>query len=135
WMIWLAGGPGCCIASMLVENIGPIVVTKDSLGPNNYSWHDIADIFFVDDPVGTGYSTVGRGGYPDSQDRAASNFLGFLDNLVKVLPGVATRPLYLVGESYAGRFIPYYILKSYFGLPADQRPTKIGKIGCSNPAL
>ncbi|KAJ7048643.1 alpha/beta-hydrolase [Mycena amicta] len=135
WMIWLAGGPGySSIASMLVENIGPIVVTKDSLGPNNNSWHNIADIFFVDNPVGTGYSTVGRGGFPDSQDRVASDFLGFLDNLVKVFPGLATRPLYLVGESYAGRFIPY-ILKNYFGLPADQRPTKIGKIGCSNPAL
>jgi hypothetical protein len=45
WMIFLAGGPGySSIASMLVENIGPIAVTKDSLGPNNNSWHNIADI-------------------------------------------------------------------------------------------
>jgi carboxypeptidase D len=45
WMIWLAGGPGySSIASMLVENIGPIVVKKHTLGPNNNSWHKIADI-------------------------------------------------------------------------------------------
>ncbi|KAJ6524154.1 Alpha/Beta hydrolase protein [Mycena capillaripes] len=153
WMIWLAGGPGySSIASMLVENIGPIVVTKHSLGPNNNSWHKIADIFFVDNPVGTGYSTVGRGGYPADQDQVAADFvrayplsclrltllqhwqLGFLDNLVKVFPGLKTRPLHLVGESYAGRFIPY-ILKSYFGLPEAERPVNFGKIGCSNPAL
>ncbi|KAJ7679388.1 alpha/beta-hydrolase [Mycena polygramma] len=135
WMIWLAGGPGySSVASMLVENIGPIVVTKHSLGPNNNSWHNIADIFFVDNPVGTGYSTVGRGGYPDDEDQVAADFLGFLDNLVKVFPALKTRPLHLVGESYAGRFIPY-ILKNYFGLSKDERPVNFAKIGASNPAL
>ncbi|KAJ7876894.1 alpha/beta-hydrolase [Mycena olivaceomarginata] len=137
WMIWLAGGPGySSIASMLVENIGPIVVTKDSLGPNNNSWHNIADIFFVDNPVGTGYSTVARGGYPADQNQVAVDFLGFLHGLVKVFPALKTRPLHLVGESYAGRFIPY-ILKAYFGLAPADRPVTFtnGKIGCSNPAL
>ncbi|KAJ7306886.1 alpha/beta-hydrolase [Mycena albidolilacea] len=137
WMIFLAGGPGySSIASMLVENIGPIVVTKDSLGPNNNSWHNIADIFFVDNPVGTGYSTVGRGGYPADQEQVATDFLGFLHGLVKVFPGLKTRPLHLVGESYAGRFIPY-ILKAYFGMDPADRPVTFtnGKIGCSNPAL
>ncbi|KAJ7737771.1 alpha/beta-hydrolase [Mycena maculata] len=135
WMIWLAGGPGySSVASALVENIGPIVVTKDSLGPNNNSWHNIADMFFVDSPVGTGYSTVGRGGYPADEDAVATDFLGFLSGLVKVFPGLATRPLYLVGESYAGRFIPY-ILKNYFAIPAANRTVTVGKIGCSNPAL
>ncbi|KAJ7472558.1 alpha/beta-hydrolase [Mycena latifolia] len=135
WMIWLAGGPGySSIASMLVENIGPIVVTKHSLGPNNNSWHNIADIFFVDAPVGTGYSTVGRGGYPADENQVAADFLGFVGSLVKVFPGLQNRPLHLVGESYAGRFIPY-ILKSYFGQAAENRTVTFGKIGCSNPAL
>lgn len=31
--------------------------------------------------------------------------MGFLENLVKVFPNLATRPLYLVGESYAGMYI------------------------------
>ena len=31
--------------------------------------------------------------------------LGFLENLVKVFPSLATRPFYLTGESYAGRYI------------------------------
>ncbi|KAF7320774.1 Carboxypeptidase [Mycena chlorophos] len=136
WMIWLAGGPGySSIASALVENIGPIVVTRDGLGPNNYSWDRIADMFFVDNPVGTGYSTVGIGGYPDDEDRVAQDFLGFVSNLVKVFPSLSKRPLHLVGESYAGRFIPY-ILKNYFALPADsQSLIRFGKIGSSNPAL
>lgn len=31
--------------------------------------------------------------------------VGFLENLVKVFPSLATRPFYLTGESYAGRYI------------------------------
>ena len=30
---------------------------------------------------------------------------GFLRNLVRVFPNLATRPLYLTGESYAGTYI------------------------------
>jgi len=35
---------------------------------------------------------------------------GFVSNLVKVFPSLATRPLHLTGESYAGT----YIVKSLY---------------------
>ena len=31
--------------------------------------------------------------------------MGFLSNLVKVFPSLATRPMHLTGESYAGTYI------------------------------
>jgi carboxypeptidase C (cathepsin A) len=31
--------------------------------------------------------------------------MGFLENLVKVFPSLAKRPLHLTGESYAGMYI------------------------------
>ena len=31
--------------------------------------------------------------------------MGFLENFVKVFPNLATRPLRLTGESYAGKYI------------------------------
>ena len=36
--------------------------------------------------------------------------MGFLENFVKVFPHLATRPLYLAGESYAGTFIVSAVL-------------------------
>lgn len=38
--------------------------------------------------------------------------MGFLGNLVKVFPSLATRPLFLTGESYAG----YYIVQNFITL-------------------
>jgi carboxypeptidase D len=33
------------------------------------------------------------------------DFKGFLGNLAKIFPSLATRPLYIIGESYAGVYI------------------------------
>lgn len=45
--------------------------------------------------------------------------LGFLSNLVKVFPSLATRPLYLTGESYAGTYIVGVASVSYSLSVAD----------------
>jgi len=58
--------------------------------------------------------------------------LGFLGNLVKVFPSLATRPLHITGESYAGVYIPY-ILKAYFGL--QNPPVKIAKIAIGDGSI
>ena len=39
--------------------------------------------------------------------------VGFLENLVKVFPSLATRPFYLTGESYAGRYIVSFATKQF----------------------
>lgn len=44
--------------------------------------------------------------------------MGFLANLVKVFPALATRPLYLTGESYAGVYIVSFTALSS-GLTTD----------------
>jgi len=54
--------------------------------------------------------------------------VNFLANLVKVFPNLANRPLHLVGESYAGVYIPY-IAKALFSMtnpPVSLRKLAIG---------
>jgi hypothetical protein len=53
---------------------------------------------WVDQPVGTGFSTADSSGYINSEDQMGEDFLGFLRNLVQVFPSLAKRPLYLTGE-------------------------------------
>lgn len=65
------------------------------------------DTFWIDQPVGTGFSTADSTGYAKDENDVASDFIGFLSNLVKIFPSLATRPLYLAGEDYAGVYISY----------------------------
>lgn len=111
WLIWLNGGPGSSsMLGLLLEN-GPIHIndfsTDESPHANQFSWHTLSDIFYIDQPVGTGYATADSDGYADDQEQVAEDFVGFLQNVVKVFPQLASRPLIFTGESYSGRFIPY----------------------------
>ncbi|KAJ8469599.1 hypothetical protein ONZ45_g16841 [Pleurotus djamor] len=133
WGIWLNGGPGSSsMYGVLLEN-GPIRVNYDySISQNNYSWNKVADYIWIDQPVGIGFSTADANGYIDSEEQMAIDFFGFLTNLVKVFPSLATRPLHLTGESYAGVYIPY-ILKRYFEM--TNPPVKIAAIAIGDGSI
>jgi len=45
--------------------------------PNPYSWHNLTDIFYVDQPVGTGYSTCDPNGYVADEDQMGQDFVSF----------------------------------------------------------
>ncbi|KZP13602.1 alpha/beta-hydrolase, partial [Athelia psychrophila] len=120
WLIWLNGGPGASSFIGFFEENGPLEIQLDySFKHNNYSWSKQADTFWIDQPAGTGYSTTDADGY------VGEDFVGFLSNLVKVFPNLAMRPLYLTGESYAGRYIPY-IGKALYSM--QDAPVKLRKI-------
>ncbi|KAF8144926.1 alpha/beta-hydrolase [Mycena galopus ATCC 62051] len=121
WMIWLNGGPGSSSMIGLMTENGPLQVTGTySIVQNNFSWNNLADTFWIDQPVGTGYSTSDATGYVPDEDQMGHDFVEFLSNIVKIFPSLAKRPLYLAGESYAGTYArPYspYITKTIFSTP------------------
>ncbi|KAJ3890728.1 alpha beta-hydrolase [Lentinula edodes] len=134
WGIWLNGGPGSSsMAGMFFEN-GPMHINGDySMSSNTeFSWDTVADYVWIDQPVGTGFSTADEAGYISGEDQMGADFLGFLSNLVKVFPSLATRPLYITGESYAGTYIPY-ILKAHFESPYS--PVTIAKIAIGDGSV
>ncbi|KAJ3559788.1 hypothetical protein NM688_g126 [Phlebia brevispora] len=133
WGIWLNGGPGSSsMVGLLFEN-GPIHIRNDySVFSNNFSWHQLADYIWVDQPVGTGWSTAEANAFVNDEDQMAEDFFGFLSNLVKVFPSLSTRPFYLTGESYAGTYIPY-ITKGYFGM--SNPPVKLTKIAMGDGSI
>ncbi|KAJ7853808.1 alpha/beta-hydrolase [Mycena olivaceomarginata] len=133
WIIWLNGGPGASsMIGLLTEN-GPIkAIGSFPTGQNNFSWNQLADTIWVDQPVGVGYATSDATGYVSDEDQMGEDFLGFLSNLVKIFPSLATRPLYLMGESYAGTYIPY-ITKTIFS--TANPPVTLRKIAVGDGAL
>ncbi|TBU46827.1 alpha/beta-hydrolase [Dichomitus squalens] len=133
WIIWLQGGPGSSGMIALTTENGPVhVLPNGSWVFNNFSWNNLADTIWIDQPVGTGFSTADTTGYVSDEDQTGQDFVGFLSNLVQVFPSLATRPLYLSGESYAGTYIPY-ITKHLFQTPNP--PVKLRKITIGDGSL
>jgi carboxypeptidase D len=69
---------------------------------NPYSWNNLANMLYVEQPVGVGFSQ----GSPDIEDEIglSAQFLGFYRNFVDAFQ-VQNRKVYVTGESY-GRLRP-----------------------------
>ncbi|KAF4121086.1 hypothetical protein GMORB2_2573 [Geosmithia morbida] len=107
-VIWINGGPGCSSEDGALMEIGPYrVKDKDHLVLNNGSWNEFANLLFVDNPVGTGFSYVDTDSYIHELDTMAEHFLIFLEKFFAMFPHYELDDLYIAGESYAGQHIPY----------------------------
>ncbi|KAG8368498.1 hypothetical protein BUALT_Bualt15G0051900 [Buddleja alternifolia] len=118
-LLWLTGGPGCSGFSGLVYEIGPMAfdyATFDGSLPsftiNPYSWTKIANIIFIDSPVGTGfsYATTSQG-YTSSDTKSAKQNYAFLRKWLLNHPTFLKNRLYVVGDSYGGKIIPMLALE------------------------
>ncbi|WZZ29471.1 hypothetical protein YC2023_012872 [Brassica napus] len=113
-LVWLAGGPGCSSFSGLVYENGPLgfkVETYNgsipSLVSTTYSWTKVANIIYLDQPVGTGFS-YSRNQLSDtpSDTEAAKRVNEFLRKWLVKHPEYFSNPLYVAGNSYSGIVIP-----------------------------
>ncbi|KAH9817256.1 putative carboxypeptidase KEX1 precursor [Melampsora americana] len=108
-VIWFNGGPGCSSLEGGLMEIGPLRVSKNSstLTNSQWSWSQYANLLFIDQPAGTGYSFAGGGETIRELDQAADQVVSFLETFFKLFPDLSNVDTYLAGESYAGQFIPY----------------------------
>ncbi|KAI9167675.1 Pheromone-processing carboxypeptidase KEX1 [Paramyrothecium foliicola] len=107
-VIWLNGGPGCSSEDGALMEIGPYrVKDENTLTLNEGSWHEFANLLFVDNPVGTGFSFVDTDSYIHELDVMAENFITFLTKFFEIFPEYERDDIYIAGESYAGQYIPY----------------------------
>eukprot|EP00462_Mataza_sp_D1_P000703 CAMPEP_0175093878 /NCGR_PEP_ID=MMETSP0086_2-20121207/3267_1 /TAXON_ID=136419 /ORGANISM="Unknown Unknown, Strain D1" /LENGTH=449 /DNA_ID=CAMNT_0016366909 /DNA_START=6 /DNA_END=1355 /DNA_ORIENTATION=- len=108
FVLWLTGGPGCSgLVALFYEN-GPYKIEKNlELSLNPYSWNSKANVMWVDQPVGTGFS------YSDdhiehviTEKGMADNMYEFLQHFFAKYPKYQSNRFFITGESYAGHYIP-----------------------------
>jgi len=86
-VIWLNGGPGCSSMDGALMEIGPYRVKKDgTLGLNDGSWDEFANLLFIDNPVGTGFSYVDTDSYVHELDDMANQMVIFLEKWFAIFP-------------------------------------------------
>ncbi|KAL5531734.1 hypothetical protein ACEPAG_4611 [Sanghuangporus baumii] len=112
-MMWINGGPGCSSSSGLLMELGPckIDMTKTSANGtiwNPYSWNSETNIFFLDQPVGVGFSYADYGEVIETTEDAAKNVQAFVSIFFETFNQFKGRRLHLAGESYGGRYLPVF---------------------------
>lgn len=86
-IIWLNGGPGCSSMDGALMEIGPYRLKDDQhLIYNEGAWDEFANLLFVDNPVGTGFSYVDTDSYLHELSEMAEQFITFMEKWFTIFP-------------------------------------------------
>ncbi|XP_076918484.1 serine carboxypeptidase 1-like [Bidens hawaiensis] len=109
-VLWLNGGPGCSsLGYGAMEELGPFRVNSDgkTLYRNDYAWNNVANVLFLESPVGVGFSYSNRSSdYMTGDKHTAKDSYTFLLNWLHRFPQYKTHDFFITGESYAGHYVP-----------------------------
>ncbi|KAK4482669.1 hypothetical protein RD792_009834 [Penstemon davidsonii] len=126
-ILWLQGGPGASgVGIGNFEEVGPL---DTFLKPRNSTWLRKADLLFVDNPVGSGYSYVEDTNLLVKTDNEAADDLTTL--LIEVFDkneSLQKSPLYIVAESYGGKYAVTLGLSALKAIETGKLKLKLGGI-------
>ncbi|KAI9447568.1 Alpha/Beta hydrolase protein [Lactarius indigo] len=111
--MWLNGGPGCSSMIGLFQENGPCTFNNVSGSTpvlNPHSWNNFANMLYVDQPIGTGFSFGTE--VADSTVTAAPFVWKLLQAFYANFPSYENRNFGLFTESYGGHYGPEFA--SYF---------------------
>lgn len=109
--LWLNGGPGCSSMIGLFQEHGPCQVLEDGETTvlNPFSWNNISNIIYIDQPIGTGFShgTIDV----NSTFAAAPAFWSAFQVLLesKEFAKYSSREFIFATESYGGHYGPEFV--------------------------
>lgn len=96
-VLWFNGGPGCSSLSGLLTENGPFLWQAGTLAPvpNSYSWTNLTNVLWVEQPVGVGYTQ----GTPNitNEVELGLQFIGFYKQFVDTF-NAHGKKVYLTGE-------------------------------------
>ncbi|KAG2119493.1 Alpha/Beta hydrolase protein [Suillus discolor] len=112
--LWLNGGPGCSSMIGLFQENGPCLVNADrnSTTLNPYSWNNLSNMIYIDQPIGTGFS---YGTDTVNSTEAAAPFVWTAFQVLfesQLFSKYASREFIFATESYGGHYGPSFV--TYF---------------------
>ncbi|GAB4853410.1 hypothetical protein Ancab_017588 [Ancistrocladus abbreviatus] len=117
-LLWFGGGPSCSAFYALVLGKGPLSFNHSDdmdwdlpqLHFNPYSWTKVANIIFVDTPVGIGFSyATTSAGYETNDTLSSACIYEFVRKWLMDHPEFLKNPLFIGGDSYAAKMTPLFI--------------------------
>ncbi|KJA20896.1 hypothetical protein HYPSUDRAFT_141602 [Hypholoma sublateritium FD-334 SS-4] len=113
-IFWTNGGPGCSSSLGLFMELGPCRVSgSNSTVFHPESWNTNANVFFVDQPIGVGFSYADYGEFVGTTEDAAKDIAVFISLFFENFSEFKGRPFHMSGESYGGRYLPLFASAVY----------------------
>ncbi|KAJ7055889.1 serine carboxypeptidase [Mycena amicta] len=114
-VLWTNGGPGCSSGLGLFMELGPCRIVNGSEGPvyHEESWNSRANVFFIDQPIGVGFSYADYGEFVSTTEEAAKDIAAFVAIFFAHFQQFQGHGFHLSGESYAGRYLPLFAAAIY----------------------
>jgi carboxypeptidase C (cathepsin A) len=110
-VLWLNGGPGCSSLLGFAQEIGPCLLQPGAktfdTNLNPYAWNNNANVLFLENPPGVGFSQNEDKNFSYNENNTATNAYLALVEWFKLFPEYKTRDFWITGESYCGMYIPY----------------------------
>lgn len=107
-VLWTNGGPGCSGLLGFGTEQGPYHIQKDgTLKTNPYAWNNIANMLYVEQPAGVGFSfSDDADDYHTGDEQAAVDNYELLKQFLQKFPERKENKLYIASESYGGHYMP-----------------------------
>ena len=123
----------------LTTGSGPVSFAGNTstLETNPNSWSKLGHVLYIDQPVGTGFSTASSPYPVHDIDRVTSDFHKWLQSFFAQFPHLQSKRVHLLGESYAGFYIPYFasaIMEHQDSFPLHLQSLSIGDGTIGEPA-
>eukprot|EP00475_Leptophrys_vorax_P039794 TRINITY_DN724_c0_g2_i1.p1 TRINITY_DN724_c0_g2~~TRINITY_DN724_c0_g2_i1.p1 ORF type:complete len:441 (+),score=88.36 TRINITY_DN724_c0_g2_i1:64-1386(+) len=127
-VLWMTGGPGCSSEIAIFLEQGPYRIdeTTGAISANPHPWNAIANVIFVDQPVGSGFSYADYSDdYVTSETQVAEDMYQFLQGFFSKYPQYKGLDFFVTGESYAGHYVPAVSNRIFNANKKNEGPYKI----------
>jgi len=127
-IVWLQGGPGASgVGYGNFEELGPLDL---NFNKRETSWTGIANVLFVDNPVGSGYSYVtNSNAYTTDIQDIANDMVSLLKGFFEKHPEMTTNPFYIFCESYGGKMAAATALELHKEIEAGRMNINLQGVG------
>lgn len=146
-VIWMNGGPGCSGMVSFLTQIGPFSLIspendlpteenlENLLEMNPHSWNNLANVLFIEQPIGVGYSYT----LSSTSSIKYSDELSAVDNLLAIeafferFPDFQEQDIYLASQAYGGHFTIQLLEKIHWFSKGKDLYNRIKGIAIGNP--
>jgi serine carboxypeptidase 1 len=130
-VLWLQGGPGASSTGYgNFEIIGPLDL---DLEPRETTWVQTANVLFVDNPIGSGYSYAETDDdLTETTDEISEDLYALMKDFLSENPDFQTTPFWIFGQSYGGKMGVAFAERLQEGIDAGDINCNLGGYAMGN---